>query len=197
MPYLNKLLKYRKKNFKIYDINKDYIPKFSVFKKKFNYNRQTSKKFSLFYGNLLNKYLKKKCSTAIKKNKNIHNSNLFLIEMLESRLDTILYRSHFTLSIRTARQLISHNHVYINKSIVKSNSYMLKKGDLIEINSKYHHLIDKNFSQSNLWPLPSKHLQINYKTFQIIFNDDVKYSNLSTDFPFYLDVNTILKYYNQ
>lgn len=188
--HIERFLIFRKKNFRMYDQNRYHIPKFNRFKQKYNNNLQTTKRFSLFYGNMLKRYLKKKVKVSIKKKKNY---NLFLIKVLESRIDTVLYRSHFTLSIRNARQLISHKYVSVNNILVKNSSFILKKGDLIKINPKYHKLLDKNLGQSNLWPIPPKYLQINYKTFQIIFSENIEHTNLAIFYPFYLNVFNIIR----
>jgi len=186
------------KNFVMFDHNRYNISTFFryIFKKKFQHKLITKKKFILFYGFLTEKYFKKHLNLGLRKTKTNRKLNFFLIDKLEKRLDVVLYRSHFVPSIRAARQLISHKHVLVNKKTVKSNSYILKKGDLIEIETRHHDLIIANIKNNHLWPLIPKHLNINYKTFQILVFQDVKISNLTTHFPFWLDLNTISNYYN-
>lgn len=198
IAHSKRLLKRRKKNFKLYDQNKYFIFKFNnSFKRKYKYTLETKKKFSLFYGNLLKKCLKRQVKFVLKKQKffqkNSTNLNSYFIELFEKRLDTILYRAHFTLSFRNAQQLILHRHVYVNNQIVTNSSYVLKNGDLVELDLKIHHLINNYISNSNLWPIPGKYLQINYKTLQIVFIGDIKSFNTSLSFPFWLDVKTIIK----
>lgn len=199
---IKRLISYRKKNFRMYDLNRYHLPRYYKFKRKFSYNLHTKKRFSLFYGNLLQKYLKKQVKLSAKKTLNLQNNTLkfnravFLLKLLESRLDTILYRSHFVLSIRTARQLISHGHVSINNIVIKDSSYILKKGDFITLSPQIHSFIDNNFGNSNLWPIPPKYLQINYKTFQIIMMDNIKNTNFSLYFPFYPNLQLIIKKYS-
>jgi ribosomal protein S4 len=83
----------------------------------------------------------------------------------------------------------------VNKKIVKISSFILKKGDLIEVNAKYHKLILKNIQRSYLWPIPPKSLLINFRTFQILFGENIEGINFSTHFPFRIDINTLIKYY--
>jgi len=198
---LKKVFKYRKKKFQIYDHFKFYhIQRFSnYFKKKFSNRINVKKNLSLFYGGLLKKYFKKQINFSLKKTtysrKNFGNINFFFLKILESRLDSVLYRSFFTLSFRSARQLITHGHVFVNKKIVKISSFILKKGDLIEVNAKYHKLILKNIQRSYLWPIPPKSLLINFRTFQILFGENIEGINFSTHFPFRIDINTLIKYY--
>ena len=185
--------------FKVYDHHRYSLSMFS-FKSNFRYKLHTKQRLSYFYGGLSQKYLKSIVRTAQNKTKlkkKAINSKFFLIEMLENRLDTVLYRSHFVPSIRSARQLISHNHVSVNKKTVKNKSFILKKGDLVEVKPKAHFLIENNVITSNIWPIPPKYLQINYRTFQIQLIKDIKSTNLSMHFPFWLDLNTLIKYYQR
>jgi hypothetical protein len=72
---------------------------------------------------------------------------------------------------------------------------MLKQGDLISINPKFYRLIEKNIKNSDVWPIPPKYLSINYKTMEIIINENAKQTNLSTNFPFYLNLEKVLVNY--
>lgn len=200
ISYTKRLAERRKKNFRLYDQNRYFIPKFNnSFKRKYKYTLETKKKFSLFYGSLLRKYIKRQVEFALKKQnslpKNSTNLNSYFINLFEKRLDTVLYRAHFTLSIRNARQLISHRHVNVNNKTVTNNSYLLKPGDLIKLNPKIYPLIDSYMSNSNLWPIPPKYLQINYKTLQIVYLGEFVSQNTASSFPFWLDVKTIIKSY--
>ena len=61
-----------------------------------------------------------------------------LIQLLESRLDNVVYRMHFASCRNQARQIVAHRHVLVNGKIVNIPSYNVKPGDVIEIkeNSK-------------------------------------------------------------
>ncbi len=56
-----------------------------------------------------------------------------LIGLLESRLDAIVYRLKFALTIFGARQLVNHGHVRVNGKKVDIPSYRVKIGDVIEL----------------------------------------------------------------
>lgn len=185
---LKKQLKFYKR-FKIKDQFQLSVSKFASkgnsFKRKFKNNLHERKIFSLFYGSLKKKYLKKSILKCIK-TKNSGNSNLtdyrhVTFEFFESRLDNVLHKANFSLSIQEASQLILHGHVLINGKPVKTKSYKLKTNDLIEIapNVKSRILVKKSVDRSNFWTLPPKHLLINYKTLQILF----VYSNSSNLMP--------------
>ncbi|MBR1734304.1 MAG: 30S ribosomal protein S4 [Alphaproteobacteria bacterium] len=59
-----------------------------------------------------------------------------IIGLLESRLDAVVYRMKFAMTVFAARQLISHGHVMVNGKIVNIASYKVNEGDVIEIREK-------------------------------------------------------------
>ncbi|MDI6779252.1 MAG: 30S ribosomal protein S4 [Bacteroidota bacterium] len=56
-----------------------------------------------------------------------------LIKLLERRLDNVIYRLGFAPSRKTARQLISHRHFFINNKIVNIPSFLVNPGDVIQV----------------------------------------------------------------
>ena len=59
-----------------------------------------------------------------------------LVGLLETRLDTIIYRAKFAPTVFSARQLINHGHFKVNKKKVNISSYTVKENDLIEVKDK-------------------------------------------------------------
>jgi len=59
-----------------------------------------------------------------------------LIALLESRLDTVIYRAKFAPTVFSARQLISHGHIRVNKKKVNISSYPVRESDVIEVKEK-------------------------------------------------------------
>ena len=58
------------------------------------------------------------------------------IQLLERRLDNVVYRMHYAVSRNQARQLVLHGHVLVNGKSVNIPSYEVKVGDVIEIKEK-------------------------------------------------------------
>jgi ribosomal protein S4 len=188
------------KRFKIKDQFQLLASKFASrgnsFQKKFRNNLYQRKLFSLFYGGLKKKCLKKSILRAITI-KSYASSYLAdfrynVLKHFESRLDTVIYRTSFSLSIKEASHLILHGHVLVNSKLVKSKSYRLKTNDLIEIthSSKSRTLVKTSLDKSNFWPIPPKHLLVNYQTLQILFVyfEDL---NLMPIFNHYLNLNSV------
>ncbi len=63
-----------------------------------------------------------------------------LMQLLESRLDNVVFRLGFARTRRQARQLTTHRHVVVNGQIVNIPSYQVKPGDVISIRPKSKNL---------------------------------------------------------
>ena len=68
------------------------------------------------------------------KKKGITGDNL--LQVLESRLDNVVYRLGFGLSRAEARQLVVHGHFLVNGKKVDIPSYLVKEGDVITLKDK-------------------------------------------------------------
>ncbi len=63
-----------------------------------------------------------------------------LMTMLESRLDNVIFRLGFARTRREARQIVDHKFVTVNGKLVNIPSYLVKAGDVIEINEKHKNI---------------------------------------------------------
>ena len=59
-----------------------------------------------------------------------------LMVLLESRLDSVVYRMGFARTRREARQVVDHKHILVNGKQVNVPSYITKPGDVIEVREK-------------------------------------------------------------
>ena len=64
-----------------------------------------------------------------------------LLRMLELRLDNVLFRTGFAASRNQSRQWVRHGHVLVNGKRVTIPSYVLRKGDVVEIHPKAQKMI--------------------------------------------------------
>jgi small subunit ribosomal protein S4 len=56
-----------------------------------------------------------------------------LLQLLETRLDNVVYRLGFASSRKEARQLVLHNHFTVNGKKVNIPSYLVKAGDVVAV----------------------------------------------------------------
>jgi ribosomal protein S4 len=178
--YLKRLRLRREKNFIIYDLTRHHLRRYgNYFNKKFLLNLLNKQRLSLFYGFLADYYVKGLVRNSIKYCASLKTlpATIF-INRLEKRLDTLLYRAHFTISLRQSRSAIKHGHVYVNNFVIKNNKHCLKKGDVIKISPKYLTSAKRNVLSSHLWPIPPEYLTINYRSFHIVYTETFEIKSL-------------------
>lgn len=59
-----------------------------------------------------------------------------LLQMLESRLDNVVFRMGVSPTRAAARQLVGHRHITVNGEVVNIPSFMVKPGDIIGVREK-------------------------------------------------------------
>jgi small subunit ribosomal protein S4 len=59
-----------------------------------------------------------------------------LLQLLESRLDNVIYRLGVAPSRAAARQLVGHRHIVVNGHTVNIPSYQVKAGDVVGVREK-------------------------------------------------------------
>jgi small subunit ribosomal protein S4 len=98
-------------------------------RKQSEYSRQLREKQKLRYSfGVTGKQLKKYFTTASRKR---GNTGVLLSELLERRLDNIVYRLGFAPTRAAARQIVSHGHIKVNDHIVTIASYQVSADDKI------------------------------------------------------------------
>lgn len=86
-----------------------------------------------YYGNIGEKQFRKIYQEAVRRRGDTSEN---LIELLERRLDAVVYRMKFAITVFAARQLINHGHIAVNGKRVDIPSYRLKDGDEVSIIGK-------------------------------------------------------------
>ncbi|MBR3529727.1 MAG: 30S ribosomal protein S4 [Bacteroidales bacterium] len=78
-----------------------------------------------------------------------------LLQLIESRLDNVVYRLGIARSRAQARQLVSHCHIVVNGTVVNVPSYFLKEGDVVSVRERSKSLeviTDSLASRANNYP---------------------------------------------
>ncbi len=86
-----------------------------------------------YYGNISEKQFRKLYDEAVRRRGDTSEN---LIELLERRLDAVVYRMKFVPTPFAARQFVSHGHIRVNGRRLNVPSYRVKDGDIIEIKQK-------------------------------------------------------------
>ena len=94
---------------------------------------QAKQKLKGYYGNITERQFRKYYTDAARRPGDTGEN---MIGLLETRLDTVVYRSKFVPTPFAARQLVSHGHVRVNGRRVTIASYQVKATDQLELSPK-------------------------------------------------------------
>ena len=86
-----------------------------------------------YYGNVGERQFHRYYEEAMRR-KGDNGENL--IQLLERRLDAVVYRMKFSATVFGSRQLVNHGHILVNGKKVNIPSYQVKEGDTIEVRGK-------------------------------------------------------------
>lgn len=91
-----------------------------------------------------------------KAEKSKESTGTVLIQLLECRLDNIVYRLGLASSIRQARQMVVHGHILVNGKKVDRPSFGLNVGDVVSLREKSQSnaMFKENFENSEFNTLP-------------------------------------------
>ena len=90
-----------------------------------------------YYANLTERQFKRYYEEAVRRRGDTGEN---LIEILERRLDAVVYRLKYVVTPHAARQFVSHGHILVNGKRVNIPSYLVKDGDTIEVKQKSRQL---------------------------------------------------------
>src|SRR5579872_3827150 len=104
-------------------------------KKPSDYGTQLAAKQKLkgYYGNIGERQFRRLYEEAVRRQ---GDTGERLIELLERRLDAVVYRMKFVPTPFAARQFVNHGHIRVNGRRVNIPSYLVKDGDTIEVKDK-------------------------------------------------------------
>ena len=79
-----------------------------------------------------------------------------LLQLLETRLDNVVFRIGFATTRPFARQMVTHGHVRVNGRKVSSPSFNVKPGDVVEIrdSAATRQLATKSLESAQIRPVP-------------------------------------------
>lgn len=86
-----------------------------------------------YYGNIGEKQFRRYFGEATRRKGDTGEN---LIELLERRLDAVVYRAKFVPTVFAARQFVNHGHIAVNGQRVTIPSYRLRDGDVVEVREK-------------------------------------------------------------
>jgi|TARA_B100000959_G_scaffold61197_1_gene64322 small subunit ribosomal protein S4 len=153
---------------------------------------QAKQKLKSYYGNMNERQFRNCYRKAIKKKGDTVEN---LIGLLEKRLDIIVYRAKFALTIFSSRQLINHGHIRVNGKKVNIPGYLVKEEDMIELKEKSKQLAMVDVSLASKERDIPEYLQLDEKQKKIKFVRTPKFAEVP--YPVLMEPNLVIEYYSR
>jgi small subunit ribosomal protein S4 len=145
-----------------------------------------------YYGNISEKSFFKYYEEAVRRKGDTSEN---LIELLERRLDAVVYRLKFAVTPFAARQFVSHGHVMVNGQRVNIPSFLVKDDDVIEVREKSKQLaVVLDAAQAAERDVP-EYMEADHRAMKGKFLRAPKLSDVP--FPVQMDPNLVVEYYSR
>ena len=116
-----------------------------------------------------------------------------LLQLLESRLDNVLFKAGFGITRKQSRQIVNHGHILVNDKKVDVPSYLLKAGDVITVRSKSVDFVKKQVIEMIDMPCAPAWLTIDKDALKVTFDRIPERSELDSEFKEQL----VIEYYSK
>jgi small subunit ribosomal protein S4 len=153
---------------------------------------RAKQKLKGYYGNISERQFRRLYQEAIRRRGDTSEN---LIELLERRLDAVVYRMKFVPTPFAARQLINHGHVAVNGKRVNISSYQLKDGDQISLIGKIKENANVlSAAQSNERDVP-EYMTVDHKKMEGTYVRGPKF--IEVPYPVHMEPNLVIEYYSR
>ena len=153
---------------------------------------EAKQKMKFYYGNMNERQFRNVFRKALSKKGNTSEN---LIALLERRLDTVIYRAKFAITVFLARQLINHGHIRVNGKKVNIPSYLVKEEDAIEVRDKSKELTTIVGSLVNKEREIPEYIQMDEKNRKAKLIRIPKFSEVP--YPTIMEPNLVIEYYSR
>ena len=158
----------------------------------FSVQLMAKQKLKGYYGNISEKQFRKYYDEAVRRKGDTSEN---LIDLLERRLDAVVYRMKFAMTPFAARQFVNHGHVTVNGRKVNIPSFLVRDGDTIEVREKSKQLaVVLDAVQSAERDIP-EYLDVDSRSMKGKFNRSPKLSDVP--YPVTMEPNLVVEFYSR
>ena len=158
----------------------------------YNIQLQAKQKLKSYYGNISERQFRNLFRKAYKKKGDTGEN---LVGLLERRLDAVIYRAKFAITVFAARQMINHGKVKVNGKKVNISSYLVSENDEIEIKDSFKQSIPIiGATQSKEREVP-EYILADHKKMTAKFNKVPKYDQIPD--PVQMEPKLVVEYYSR
>ena len=153
---------------------------------------EAKQKMKFYYGNMNERQFRNIYRKAFQKKGNTTEN---LVGFLERRLDTVIYRAKFSITVFAARQLINHGHIRVNGKKVNIPSYLVKAEDMIEVRDKSKKMTAIEGSLVSKEREVPEYIQLDEKNMKAKLVRVPKFSEVP--YPSIMEPNLVIEYYSR
>jgi len=158
----------------------------------FGVQLMAKQKLKGYYGNIGEKQFRKYYEEAVRRKGDTSEN---LIELLERRLDAVVYRMKFAITPFAARQFVSHGHLLVNGKKLNIPSYLVKDSDVIEVREKSKQLaVVLDASQSGERDVPD-YIEVDHRAMKGRMTRAPKLSDVP--YPVQMEPNLVVEFYSR
>jgi small subunit ribosomal protein S4 len=158
----------------------------------FGVQLMAKQKLKGYYGNISEKQFRKYYEEAVRRKGDTSEN---LIDLLERRLDAVIYRMKFAITPFAARQFINHGHVQVNGKRVNISSYLVRDNDVIEVKEKSKQLaVVLDAAQSSERDVP-EYIEVDHRAMKGRFTRSPKLSDVP--YPVQMEPNLVVEFYSR
>ena len=117
------------------------------------------------------------------------------VELLERRLDSVIYRMKFVPTIFSARQFVSHGHILVNGKKVTIASYSVKDEDIIEVKEKSREIPIVLEAMSSTERDVPEYISVDFDKMKGKFLKGPKLNDIP--YPVIMEPNLVIEYYSR
>ncbi len=158
----------------------------------FGLQLQAKQKLKGYYGNITERQFRKIYTEAARRRGDTGEN---LVELLERRLDAVVYRLKFAVTPFQARQMVSHGHVRVNGKKVDIASYVVDNGDTIEVKAKSRELQQVMDAQASNERNVPDYLTLDEKALKGVFVRGPKLTDVP--YPVQMEPNLVVEFYSR
>ncbi|MCE3231432.1 MAG: ribosomal protein [Alphaproteobacteria bacterium] len=153
---------------------------------------RAKQKLKGYYGNISERQFRRLYEEAVRRRGDTSEN---LIELLERRLDAVIYRMKFVSTVFAARQFVNHGHVLVNGKRVNIPSYQLRDGDEVVVVGRMKDNVNVALAiQSNERDVPD-YVEADHKDFKGRFIRGPKLADVP--YPVSMEPNLVVEFYSR
>lgn len=153
---------------------------------------RAKQKLKGYYGNISERQFRKIYEEAVRRRGDTSEN---VIELLERRLDAVVYRMKFVSTVFAARQIVNHGHIRVNGKRVNIPSYRLRDGDEITMVGPMKENANVLMANQSAERDVPEYIEVDHKEMKGRFIRGPKLSDVP--YPVQMEPNLVIEFYSR